>query len=600
LALSLACIGCVNSADAWWNDDWSIRKSITLDGSATGANLTESVASATILLRLSDANLKFPSAQPDGSDIRLVAEDDKTLLSYHIESFDPVLDVAFLWVKIPELKAGQKSQIWMYYGYRGNKATKVEDPKATYDGDTSLVYHFSEHGQAAFDSSGNENSSSATLTPDDGSIIGSGIRLMGHEAAAIPASPSLEVVEGSGFTWSAWIKATELKPLAAIYSRRESGRGIVIGVDNGVPYVEIVDSAGSHKSLPGTPIAPGAWHHFAVVAGSRKISLYLDEDLYTSFEASMPRLAGLAELGGDSGNVGFNGSLDELEISKTARSATAIRLAAYSQGGDTGEKFATYGLDEQQTNWLSGFKTGYVGIIISSLSIDGWVVIGILGVMSAISWVIMVKKAKFVNRVVRGNEQFIEAWKHVATDLSVLDSDDTDDIHSMGGLIDTSTRTAMHGSPLFRIYHIGVEEIRHRLAADQSGASKMLSARSIQAIRASLDGGLVRETQALNRNMVLLTIAISGGPFLGLLGTVVGVMITFAAVAAAGDVNVNAIAPGIAAALAATVAGLGVAIPALFGYNYLLTQIKGATGDIHVFIDEFVTKLAEFYSEPVV
>ena len=157
----------------------------------------------------------------------------------------------------------------------------------------------------------------------------------------------------------------------------------------------------------------------------------------------------------------------------------------------------------------------------------------------------------------------------------------------------------MLNSPLFRIYHIGVEEIRHRLAADQAGTYKVLSARSIQAIRASLDGGLVRETQALNRNMVLLTIAISGGPFLGLLGTVVGVMITFAAVAAAGDVNVNAIAPGIAAALAATVAGRGVAIPALFGYNYLLTQIKGATGDIHVFIDEFVTKLAEFYSEPV-
>jgi biopolymer transport protein ExbB len=68
-------------------------------------------------------------------------------------------------------------------------------------------------------------------------------------------------------------------------------------------------------------------------------------------------------------------------------------------------------------------------------------------------------------------------------------------------------------------------------------------------------------------------------------------------VAQAGDVNVNAIAPGIAAALLATVAGLAVAIPALFGYNYLLTRIKGATSDMHVFIDEFVTKLAEFYRE---
>ena len=54
-----------------------------------------------------------------------------------------------------------------------------------------------------------------------------------------------------------------------------------------------------------------------------------------------------------------------------------------------------------------------------------------------------------------------------------------------------------------------------------------------------------------------------------------------------------------AAALAATVAGLAVAIPALFGYNYLLTRIKSATTDMHVFIDEFITKLAEFYSESV-
>src|SRR5262249_34138525 len=67
-----------------------------------------------------------------------------------------------------------------------------------------------------------------------------------------------------------------------------------------------------------------------------------------------------------------------------------------------------------------------------------------------------------------------------------------------------------------------------------------------------------------------------------------------------GDVNVNAIAPGIAAALVATVAGLGVAIPALFGYNYLLTRIKDATADMHVFVDEFVTRLAEFYcTQPI-
>ncbi len=75
-------------------------------------------------------------------------------------------------------------------------------------------------------------------------------------------------------------------------------------------------------------------------------------------------------------------------------------------------------------------------------------------------------------------------------------------------------------------------------------------------------------------------------------------MITFAAIAAAGDVNVNAIAPGIAAALLATVAGLGVAIPALFGYNYLAARIKNVSSDMQIFVDEFVTRVAELYGAP--
>ena len=106
---------------------------------------------------------------------------------------------------------------------------------------------------------------------------------------------------------------------------------------------------------------------------------------------------------------------------------------------------------------------------------------------------------------------------------------------------------------------------------------------------------MAREGQKLNARMVLLTIAISGGPFLGLLGTVIGVMITFAGVAAAGEVNINAIAPGIAAALLATVAGLAVAIPALFGYNWLLSRVEKVEIDNQVFVDELEKRLAETY-----
>jgi biopolymer transport protein ExbB len=192
----------------------------------------------------------------------------------------------------------------------------------------------------------------------------------------------------------------------------------------------------------------------------------------------------------------------------------------------------------------------------------------------------------------------MDAWHHLARDLTLLDDADVNRVNTLGGHVDAKGLKQMRQSSVFRIYHVGVEEMRHRLAMDRElGTRKALSGRSIQAIRASLDGIMVRETQKLNSLMVLLTIAISGGPFLGLLGTVVGVMITFASIAAAGDVNVNAIAPGIAAALVATVAGLFVAIPAMFGYNYLTSKIKEATTDMHVFVDEFITKVAEFYRE---
>ena len=116
-------------------------------------------------------------------------------------------------------------------------------------------------------------------------------------------------------------------------------------------------------------------------------------------------------------------------------------------------------------------------------------------------------------------------------------------------------------------------------------------------MRATLHSGLVKETQNLNSNLVFLTIGIAGGPYLGLLGTVIGVMITFAVIAKSGQVEVNSIAPGIAGALLATVAGLAVAIPALFAYSYISSRIKDAISDMEIFIDEFVARIAEVYPD---
>jgi len=593
-------------AHAWWNDEWSLRKKITLDTATSGVAISEPVGAMPVLIRLYEGNFHFTDAKPDGADLRFVSEDDKTLLPYHIEKFDSLMNEAFIWVKVPDLKPGVKTTIWLYYGNAGGKATKVDDAKGTYDMDTVLVYHFNERGQPPYDFSNLGNNAQNVGLVSEGSMIGTGLRIDGKTTVTIPASPSLFWTEGAAMTWSAWVKFGAPQPNAVFFSRRDGSKFFLIGADNGVPFVEATYQGASVRSNPGASVPTNSWHHVAVVAAGETITLYLDGEIYGVAKAALPALNGPAVIGGNgvgglmtTAGGGFSGEMDELQISKVARSAAFLKLAVVGQGADATSKFLTIIDDEKPKSWLSGLKTGYFGVIIGSLSVDGWVVIGILFVMSIISWLVMVAKASYLNRIGKGNALFLQEWRHVATDLSILEEDDeSGKVDPLGERLGAKNVRQMHQAPLFHIYHIGVEEIRHRMTKDrEAGSKKALSARSIQAIRASLDGSLVRQSAKLSDKMVLLTIAISGGPFLGLLGTVVGVMITFAAVAQAGDVNVNAIAPGIAAALAATVAGLAVAIPALFGYNYLLTRIKSETSDMHVFIDEFVTKLAEFYRE---
>jgi biopolymer transport protein ExbB len=603
---AMAFLAITSTAQAWWNDGWTSRKKITLDTTATGVAIADQVGAVPVLFRLYDGNFPFTAAKPDGTDLRFVAEDDKTLLSYHIEKYDSLMNEAFVWVNVPGLKPGAKTTLWLYYGNTSDKALKVEDAKGTYDADTVLVYHFNEHGQPAYDFTGSGNNAQNSGLMAEGSMIGSGLKIDGKSTVTIPSSPSLFWTEGAPMTWSAWIKFGAPQANAVFFSRRDGSKFFLLGADNGAPFVEVTYQGATVRSAVGTVVAPNTWHHLAVVAAGETIKLYLDGELYSSAKAALPALNGPVVLGGNgvgglmnTAGAGFSGEIDELEISKVARPVDFIKLAAATQaGGEAAAKLITMADDVKPASWLASLKTGYIGVIVGSLSFDGWVVIGILIVMSIISWLVMVAKAGYLNRVGRGNTLFLEEWRQVATDLSVLEDSDASKVKSMGLVPGSAGHRIMHKAPLYHIYHIGVEEIRHRMDKDmEDGSRKALSSRSIQAIRASLDGGLVRETQRLNDKMVLLTIAISGGPFLGLLGTVVGVMITFAAVAQAGDVNVNAIAPGIAAALLATVAGLAVAIPALFGYNYLLTRIKSTTSDMHVFIDEFVTKLAEFYRE---
>ena len=82
---------------AWWNEDWATRKKITLTHPAA------EVTDAPVLIRLHTGNFDFLAANENGSDIRLIAGDDKTVLKYHIEKWDSANQLALIWVKLPKL-----------------------------------------------------------------------------------------------------------------------------------------------------------------------------------------------------------------------------------------------------------------------------------------------------------------------------------------------------------------------------------------------------------------------------------------------------------------------------------------------------------------
>lgn len=611
-------------ASAWWNDQWTLRKKITIDTGPSGAGVSDAIGTTPILVRLHVGNFRFGAAKEDGGDLRFIAGDDKTPLKHHVEKYDSLLGEALVWVSVPDIKPGTKNDIWLYYG--NQKAPAAIDAKGTYDPDTLLVYHFNDRATPAQDITAWANSAQNAVPAADGAIIGQGARLDGQTALMLPGAPSLVVAEGGELTWSIWIKMTAPQPGAVLFSRTEGANGLTVGLDNGVAFVEVASGGNTQRAVAGTAIAAGTWHHIAFAAKGSQITLYVDGNQAATLAAGLPTMTGVAQLGAAAGAAGaapppdapaspaapegdaaqtpapaaapanaaagFAGDIDELQIAKIARPAGFIKLAAVGQGPDQA-KLISFSVDEETSGWFSG---GYFGVILRSVTLDGWVVIGLLAIMALISWYVMVDRISYLNRVTRGNELFLKHFRETSTDIGgllQLNSEESDP--SFGGELGKKQHKAVHAAPLYRLFAAGAQEIRRRFA---SGGYRRLSPQAIQSIRAVLDSGFVRENQRLNRLMVMLTIAISGGPFLGLLGTVVGVMITFAAIAASGDVNVNAIAPGIAAALVATVAGLGVAIPSLFAYNYLTIRIKDVSSEMQVFVDEFITRIAESYELP--
>ena len=553
-----AMVAWTSPAMAWFDKDWSYRKAVTIDTGAAGIAGAEK--RFPVLVRLDSSNFRFEDAKPDGSDLRFVGADDKTPLAYHVESFDPKIGMAMVWVDLPDLPANGQAKLFLYYGNK-NAPNGASAPKS-FDASYRAVFHFA----------GNLSDATANATAAQGQgsfgagAIGQALKFTG-QPLTIAASPATAINPADGFSFEAWVKPdAAAAPAATVDATLYKAGGLVIGLAAGVPYIAIGDS----RAAATTAITD--WSQVTVTANTQGVTLYVNGAEAAKLATPLPALSGAATIG-----EGFAGTIDELRLSATARDAAWAKASFASQG--RGAKLVAFGADEQP----SGEGFGYFGVIFKSVTPDAWFVIGVLALMSILSWIVMFVKGSYVGRASRADKAFQAMFAHRRGEVL------------QGGWLeslDPKDRALLADSPQARIYQAAVAEFS--LAVDEADGDH-IAEETVEAIRSTLDAQQIEETQKLNRWMVLLTIAISGGPFIGLLGTVLGVMITFAAIALAGDVNVNAIAPGVSAALLATVVGLLVAIPALFGYNYISTRNSEVSAGMQVFVDRLITRFADLH-----
>jgi len=539
---------------AAWDPNWTYHQKIKIN--TTG--ITQASTDVPVLIRLHSGNFDFLSANVDGADIRFVAADDKTELDYFIEKYDAVNELAIIWVKVPSIDPAVKDASFNLYA--GNEAATSKSNAKTFFGSNAIAdFEFTD--KALLNDSISDLALKGEAVAQPAGLIGSAATTNGTPLG-LPAIPEAFISSTSGFTWSAWIKPSAIPQQASLFKNTDT---INLAIQDAALSLTV-----SGRTVTGGTLTPQTWQHVAFTISGNTANLFLNGTQVATTEITpleLPIEAIVAD--------GFTGDIDALEMLKGARDSNWLSLVPKAQGMDSSlvqVQTAEAGEEVEEEH------AGYLGILVNSLTIDAKIVIAILALMFAISVWVMWSKFALVTKTDKGNQGFLEVFKNA----------------SSNELLNLDKKGDFEHSNLFMLYQAGLREIKKRVSGD---GSLQLSGASMDAIKAAIDAELVRETQRQNAGIVLLTIAISGGPFLGLLGTVVGVMITFAAIAAAGDVNVNAIAPGIAAALLATVAGLAVAIPALFAYNYLASRIKNITIAMQIFVDEFITRTAELYSK---
>jgi biopolymer transport protein ExbB/TolQ len=209
-----------------------------------------------------------------------------------------------------------------------------------------------------------------------------------------------------------------------------------------------------------------------------------------------------------------------------------------------------------------------------NLTHEGMITFSMLSLLSLLAWTVIVGKVLALRKQRKKADHFYDRFAETQDPLELVGRDDE-----------------FEGAPPYSVYDYGVRELqrlREKFGTEgkTNGSGPKLPGKVLARLRAAVERGMGEESGRLSSGMVILALCVSGGPFLGLLGTVVGVMETFAAVGQAGEANFAAIAPGVAGALLNTVLGLFVAIPALFAFNLLQRRIGAMETDMATFASE--------------
>jgi biopolymer transport protein TolQ len=201
-----------------------------------------------------------------------------------------------------------------------------------------------------------------------------------------------------------------------------------------------------------------------------------------------------------------------------------------------------------------------VDLILKASPIAKGVLILLL-IFSIASWAIIFSKWRALKKAEKATDEFLSSFSQRNKKLSDL-------------FVESEYRKE---SPLARIFAAGYEEVTSQIG---DGSSRVHSLDSVNRV---MQSATINEVTEMEKSLSWLATAANASPFIGLFGTVVGIIIAFQGLSAASASSIQSVAPGIAEALIATAAGIGAAVPAAIFYNYFLNRIKSLTAKMDRF-----------------